>query len=248
MLSSSSRWRRHRAFTLVELLVVIAIIGVLVALLLPAVQAAREAARRSQCGDNLRQLALALHNYENVYKVLPRGGGGPVPSLAPTRVSEFSGIIGMLPYMEQQPLYDLWAGGGPVDTAFFWYNLCPALGRKFSPDGRRCSKPPLSFGRAMGTPTGCGKEEDATRASRAAAGVENKYGNTLHSRGAVDGRSRPQVQPLGANRHPEPLGAFGHRHDPLFAARGPGQDRVRRGLRQQTADLHRPAQHCVAHW
>src|SRR5437762_14321962 len=67
--------RRRAAFTLVELLVVIAIIGVLVALLLPAVQAAREASRRSQCTNNLRQLAIAMMNYEDTFKALPGGVG-----------------------------------------------------------------------------------------------------------------------------------------------------------------------------
>ena len=65
--------RKSKAFTLVELLVVIAIIGILVALLLPAIQAAREAARRNSCKNNLKQLGLAVHNYLDVFKVLPMG-------------------------------------------------------------------------------------------------------------------------------------------------------------------------------
>ncbi|MCI0359494.1 MAG: DUF1559 domain-containing protein [Planctomycetaceae bacterium] len=101
----------HRGFTLVELLVVIAIIGVLVALLLPAVQAAREAARRSSCSNKLRQLAIALHNHHDTYLKFPPGAEANVlPKPNPTNTQSFirgtSWIVYSLPFFEQQPLYD----------------------------------------------------------------------------------------------------------------------------------------------
>jgi len=91
---------KNRGFTLIELLVVIAIIGVLVALLLPAVQQAREAARRSQCKNNLKQIGLAIHNYHDVYNMLPSCSFAPI----------FQGImsaginVSLLPYLDQANL------------------------------------------------------------------------------------------------------------------------------------------------
>jgi prepilin-type N-terminal cleavage/methylation domain-containing protein/prepilin-type processing-associated H-X9-DG protein len=104
------RCRRRAGFTLVELLVVIAIIGILIALLLPAVQAAREAARRSQCTNNLKQLALACHNYHDTHKVLPprQTGTGLMWTGADhvnSNTGRVSGWVMLLPYIEQQALY-----------------------------------------------------------------------------------------------------------------------------------------------
>ncbi len=93
----------HSAFTLVEVLVVIAIIGVLVALLLPAVQAAREAARKSSCKNNLRQVGLAMHNYESAYRKLPPGY--EYAPGAQGNATGFSWALRLLPFMEQANLH-----------------------------------------------------------------------------------------------------------------------------------------------
>jgi prepilin-type N-terminal cleavage/methylation domain-containing protein len=101
------RDRIRRGFTLIELLVVIAIIGVLVALLLPAVQQAREAARRSQCKNNLKQLGLALHNYHDTHRVFPslKGGTGWV-SARTGNWDRLSGLVWLLPFLDQGPRYN----------------------------------------------------------------------------------------------------------------------------------------------
>ncbi len=98
----------HRGFSLIELLVVISVIGVLVALLLPAIQSAREAARRIQCSNNLKQLALACLNYESVYEAFPIG----IPMMyEPDPAFGYFGttqslFVSMLGQLEQQPLYN----------------------------------------------------------------------------------------------------------------------------------------------
>lgn len=126
--------RRNRAFTLVELLVVIAIIGVLVALLLPAVQAAREASRRMKCGNHLRQIGLAVHNFENTHRTLPPGivnnpSGGPIPDLneylrvgtdgtSSAHYAKHGFLSIMLPYLEQANV--LVAAGGGYNFRLDW--------------------------------------------------------------------------------------------------------------------------------
>lgn len=117
-----SRWIATGGFTLVELLVVIAIIGVLVGLLLPAVQAAREAARRMQCSNNLKQLALGLHNYESTHKTFPPGSVLPrvFAVYPPTAINNSAKTAGwswssfVLPFIEQTALYDATVAAQPV--------------------------------------------------------------------------------------------------------------------------------------
>lgn len=145
--------RFSKGFTLVELLVVIAIIGVLIALLLPAVQAAREAARRMQCSNQLKQIGLAVHNYHDAYNSMPAGQSilvGKNGTAAKT-CRYYSTLLMISPYLEQQAVYDqatagmknatdTYAGddpssGGPW-SAKITALLCPSDGNTKLGDGR----------------------------------------------------------------------------------------------------------------
>lgn len=121
---SVPRRPNRSGFTLIELLVVIAIIAVLIALLLPAVQQAREAARRSQCRNNLKQIGLALHNFESTYKEFPMGQRGPSVAYGNWRYE-------ILPYMDQAPVFmmvnrDDVYNAVPLQRLIMPINLCPS--------------------------------------------------------------------------------------------------------------------------
>lgn len=165
-----------RGFTLVELLVAIAIIGILISLLLPAVQAAREAARRMQCQNNLKQIVLAMHNFENTFGHLPYGD-----RLNDTNTKKVGPGVQILPYVEQSALHDEydwsinWYDPGNSDVvrtklSVFFCPSTPGGARLFSADEKG-----IAFTAAATdymAPSGVGKNEKAF--------VEASYGMTIH--------------------------------------------------------------------
>lgn len=122
--------RKSRAgFTLIELLVVIAIIAILISLLVPAVQKVRTAAASLQCGNNLKQLGVAIHSYHDAHKQLPTGGGNGSGNPA-TNVADFSWAYKILPFMDQVPLFDSVGPTSPyiltlIDTQVVPAYYCP---------------------------------------------------------------------------------------------------------------------------
>ena len=129
----SRRSPSRGGFTLIELLVVIAIIAILVALLLPAVQQVREAARKSQCQDHLHNIVIGIHNYESAFKMLPPRQTGTGTNQTGLQRNRMSGFYCILPFVEQKPLYDTvqatqlepWNNSDPFKAILDVYN-CPS--------------------------------------------------------------------------------------------------------------------------
>jgi prepilin-type N-terminal cleavage/methylation domain-containing protein len=226
MIPTSNR-SRSRGFTLIELLVVIAIIAVLIALLLPAVQQAREAARRSQCKNNMKQIGLGLHNYESTFSRFPSAGEGTNRSTIRREFFPASTFSLILPYVDQAPLYNKInfgfhytnsanSGNLAASQAVITLYLCPSNANQ-QPDT-------FSFGATDYMPiayvdinpaTGLrGKITEGSALNNDKDSGLGLYGNRI--RDMVDGTTNTVVIFEDAGRYPNTVGSY----DP--AARGVG--------------------------
>lgn len=200
--------RNYRGFTLVELLVVIAIIGILIALLLPAVQAAREAARRSQCSNNLKQMALAVHNYADTFKVFPpKKAGTQIGGCAKCNAQYGTGWMRLTPFYEQQQIFDEWSSAQTYNgISYTPFGPCPW-------DGTAGSYVP--YQRQVPTLL-CPSDGQAANKGATARGRVNymfSVGDTIISGSTADG-DPPCQQGMGQNDCTDSRGAFAN-----FAAR-----------------------------
>ena len=148
--------RRHAGFTLIELLVVIAIIAVLIALLLPAVQQARESARRHQCQNNLMQLGLALHDYHLAHRVFPPGSVNLTGPIDNGKAGYKHGwIIQLLPYLDEVNL------SKAINPNLGVYEQTQIDYTRMSPDGLRCPSSPKQAADTWGDYAGCHNDVEA---------------------------------------------------------------------------------------
>ncbi|MFM7151490.1 MAG: DUF1559 domain-containing protein [Gemmataceae bacterium] len=161
---------KRRGFTLIELLVVIAIIAILIGLLLPAVQKVREAAARMQCSNNLKQMALAAHNFESTYGVLPAPGQCDSTGSNTTTYMIHSFGTNILPYIEQDAVYRLFDTTTPAASAYGPGNLtsgvllhAKATGLSYTdlrnPSGQIAAKTPIKTFLCPSTPLGAGSRD-----------------------------------------------------------------------------------------
>ena len=243
-----------RGFTLVELLVVIAIIGILVALLLPAVQAAREASRRTQCANNMKQIGLAFHNFESAYKKFPRAGEHLVTSGSTTYKTQcYHGALTMiLPTLEQGQVYDQLdlklrynegtndalvaqkGGAGAVIPAY----LCPTNSLRPTPTdslGYACSDyavlPYVEISTAAATATGLPAGRYSTAATAAPYNLKYYKSHTATDSTVSSSKTFQLADILGNGDRRRFRPVLGRRHDGLDRRRDEQLDSVVRGRR-----------------